>query len=322
MRPDSVPFRFNAAMFTLFYSHPICIEHDTGEFHPECPDRLRAVMSALEAEEFAFLERCQAPLGELRDIKRVHAPYYVESVLENVPESGMVHLDPDTCLSPASGEAALRAVGAVCEAVDDVMSGRARNAFCAVRPPGHHAEPSQAMGFCLFNNVAVGALHAQAVQGAERVAVVDFDVHHGNGTQSAFERRENLFYASSHQSPCFPGTGFEHDRGMFDNIRNVQLPPGSGSDEFRAGYRDVILPRLREFNPDLLLVSAGFDAHARDPLAQIRLKTNDYAWVTRELLNVAEACCKGRVVSVLEGGYDMEALSDAVTVHVRALMAA
>ncbi|WP_316977356.1 histone deacetylase family protein [Shumkonia mesophila] len=306
-------------MTTLLFSHPICLEHSNFPGHPEQPERLRVIDGGLENPAFFLLDRREAPEGDVRDIKRVHAPYYVESILESVPKEGYVALDPDTGLCPASGQAALRAVGAACAAVDAVVAGEARNAFCAIRPPGHHAEAAQAMGFCLFNNAAVAARHGRAACGLERVAVVDFDVHHGNGTQSAFEEDPTLFYASSHQWPAFPGTGMEHETGV-GNIVNVPLAPGSGSDEFRQGYIQRILPELRKFRPDLLIISAGFDAHARDPLAQLRLQTEDFAWVTRELLTVADECCRGRVVSVLEGGYDLSALTASVAVHVRELM--
>ncbi len=306
-------------MATLLFSHPICLEHSNFPGHPEQPERLRVIEGALENPAFFLLDRREAPEGDVKEIKRVHAPYYVEAILESVPKEGYVALDPDTGLSPASGQAALRAVGAACAAVDAVVAGEARNAFCAIRPPGHHAEAAQAMGFCLFNNAAVAARHARAACGLGRVAVVDFDVHHGNGTQSAFEEDPTLFYASSHQWPAFPGTGMEHETGV-GNIVNVPLAPGSGSAEFHRGYSEKILPRLREFKPDLLIISAGFDAHARDPLAQLRLPTEDFAWVTHELLKVADECCRGRVVSVLEGGYDLSALAASVTVHVRELM--
>jgi acetoin utilization deacetylase AcuC-like enzyme len=291
-----------------------------GSWHPECPERLASIITALDNEAFALLERREAPRGTVEQIERVHAAFYVEGIFDNVPASGHVHLDSDTAMNSASGEAALRAVGGICAAVDTVVKGEARNAFCAVRPPGHHAESSAAMGFCLFNNVAIAAEHARAVHGLERVAVVDFDGHHGNGTQNHFYRYRDLFYASSHQWPAYPGTGLEHETGVFNNICNVQLRPGSGSEEFRQGYVERILPALENFAPDIILVSAGFDAHARDPLLQLRLQTEDFAWVTRELLEMAEKYCKGRVISTLEGGYDLEALSASVGVHVKALM--
>ena len=291
-----------------------------GEWHPEAPARLKAVLRALETEEFTFLHRSEAPRGTLRQIERVHAPFYVEAIFENVPNRGHIHLDPDTAINHASGEAALRAVGAICAAVDAVATGEAQNAFCAVRPPGHHAESSAAMGFCLFNNAAVGAEHARHVHGMERVAVVDFDVHHGNGTQNHMFRFRDLFYASSHQWPCYPGTGMEHETGVFNNIVNVPLRPGSGSEEFRLAYRERILPALRNFSPELIIISAGFDAHYRDPLAQLRLETDDFAWVTRELVDIAGKCCGGRIVSTLEGGYDLQALASSAAAHVRSLM--
>jgi acetoin utilization deacetylase AcuC-like enzyme len=294
--------------------------HEMGEWHPEAPARLKAVLKALDTDQFRELDRREAPKGTARQIEHVHAPFYVEAIFENVPASGHVHLDPDTAINSASGEAALRAVGAVCTAVDAVVNGSARNAFCAVRPPGHHAESSAAMGFCLFNNIAIAAEHARRAHGIERVAMIDFDVHHGNGTQNHVFRYRDLFYASSHQWPCYPGTGMEHETGVFNNICNVPLRPGSGSEEFRRGYLEKILPALRNFGPELVLISAGFDAHARDPLAQLRLETADFAWVTRQILDVADKCCSGRVVSTLEGGYDLDALAASAAAHVLALM--
>ncbi|MEQ8193394.1 MAG: histone deacetylase family protein [Rhodospirillales bacterium] len=307
-------------MSTILYSHPVCVEHDPGAYHPESQDRLRSVLKALEAAEFKSLIRREAPIADLADIKRVHEPRYVDLVFENVPKSGHVHLDPDTALSPASGEAALRAAGAACAAVDAVMDGEAKNAFCAIRPPGHHAEHGRAMGFCLFNNVAIAAEHARAVHGLKRVAVVDFDVHHGNGTQHAFERDADLFFASSHQSPFYPGTGRESDTGVADNVVNVELPAGTGSDAFRKGWSRRILPALAAFKPEVVIVSAGFDAHVSDPLAQIRLADEDFTWVTREIMAVAGACCDGRLISSLEGGYDLAALAACAAAHVRVLM--
>jgi len=306
---------------TLLLSHPACIAHDPGDFHPESPARLRAVLSALEAEEFAPLERRQAPRAEIEDIARVHPRDFVEAVLAAVPKEGHVGVDPDTILCPASGEAALRAAGAVVAAVDAVVTGEAKNAFCAVRPPGHHAEPDRAMGFCLFNSIAVGAARARAVHGLERVAVVDFDVHHGNGTQAMFERDAALFYASTHQYPLYPGTGAAGERGV-GNVVNVPLRPGSGSAEFRRAFGTAILPALDDFEPSLILISAGFDAHRRDPLAQLMLVEEDYRWATEQLLACAARHAQGRLVSALEGGYDLQALAASAAAHVRALMAA
>ena len=309
-------------MTTLLLTHPACFEHDPGPMHPENPARLKAVLSALEAPEFAGLERREAPRAEKQQILRVHPEAYVDAVFDAVPDSGHAGLDADTVLSPGSGEAALRAVGALCAAVDAVMAGEAGNAFCAVRPPGHHAEPARAMGFCLFNNVAIGALHARQAHRLTRVAVVDFDVHHGNGTQAMFWNEPGLFFASTHQMPLYPGTGAIDERGAHNNIVNLPLAPMAGSVEFRQALRDVILPRLSTFEPEFILVSAGFDAHEDDPLAGLRFHEDDYAWATTELLAVARDACAGRLVSTLEGGYDLHALGASAAAHVRALMAA
>jgi acetoin utilization deacetylase AcuC-like enzyme len=308
-------------MATLLFTHPACLEHDPGEHHPESPARLRAVLAALEAPEFGALARREAPVAEIADIARVHPRDFVEAMLAAVPETGYAGVDADTILSPGSGKAALRAAGAVVAAVDAVVAGEAKSAFCAVRPPGHHAEPDRAMGFCLFNNVAIGAARARAVHGLARVAVVDFDVHHGNGTQAAFERDASLFYASTHQSPLYPGTGARSERGV-GNIVNVPLPPMAGSAEFRRGVEASILPALDAFAPDLVMASAGFDAHRRDPLAQLMLVEDDYAWVTERLLECAGRHAGGRLVSTLEGGYDLAALGASAAAHVRCLMAA
>ena len=306
-------------MTTLLVTHPACFGHDPGRMHPESPARLKAILAALEAPEFAALERRAAPLAEVEQIARAHARLYVDRVLEAIPSSGYIGFDPDTIASPGSREAALRAAGAVAAAVDAVVAGEVRNAFCAVRPPGHHAEAARAMGFCLFNNVAVGAGQARKVHGLARIAVVDFDVHHGNGTQHMFERDADLFYASTHQWPFYPGTGAAEETGV-GNIVNVPLAPMSGSREFRAAMTEIVLPALRRFRPDLLLISAGFDAHADDPLASLRLVEADYEWVTGALMAVAEECCRGRVVSTLEGGYDLPALAASAAAHVRTLM--
>lgn len=307
-------------MPTLLLTHPVCLEHDTGEFHPECPDRLKAILAALEGEDFAFLHRDIAPHATVEQLLRVHPMHHIDRIMGAIPHGDHVrHLDPDTVVSAQSGEAALRAAGAVCAAVDTILAGQARNAFCAVRPPGHHAERDQAMGFCLFNNVAVGALHAVEQHGLKRVAVIDFDVHHGNGTQHVFEEDARFFYASVHQDSAYPGTGEARETGL-GNIVNVPLPAGSGSHDFRTAFTDLILPRLRAFQPEMILVSAGFDAHAADPLAHMRLTTEDFRWVSNELVRMAEELCQNRLVSVLEGGYDLRALAACCAVHVRALM--
>ena len=308
-------------MVTQLWSHPACLEHDAGSFHPESPARLRAVLAALDPPEFAALERREAPAVAIEDLARVHPREFVEARLAAVPSEGLVGIDADTIMCPRSGEAALRAAGAVVAAVDAVMTGGAKSAFCAVRPPGHHAEPQRPMGFCLFNNVAVGALRARAVHGISRVAVIDFDVHHGNGTQAAFERDANLFYASTHQSPLYPGTGAASERGV-GNIVNVPLRPMAGSAEFRRAVEQMILPSLDEFRPELVMISAGFDAHRRDPLAQLNLVEDDYTWVTEQLRDCARRHAQGRVVSTLEGGYDLEALAASAAAHVRVLMTA
>ncbi len=310
-------------MPTALITHPACLLHDNGEFHPECPDRLRAVLAALETEEFADLVREAAPQATTEQLTRVHPTSYVEAILSIRPAADeMVQLDADTSMSAGSAEAALRAAGAAVAAVDAVMEGWARAAFAAVRPPGHHAEPARPMGFCLFNNAAVAALHARARWGVQRVAVVDFDVHHGNGTQAMFAADKDLFYASSHQHPCYPGTGQAWERGAANNVVNAPLRPGSDSAAFRAAWSNTILPELDRFAPGLLIVSAGFDAHKADPLAQLRLETADFAWITQELLRIAALHCGGRLVSVLEGGYDLHALAASAAVHVRGLMQA
>jgi len=306
-------------MTTLLYTHPACLEHNPGRHHPESAARLRAVLDTLAAPEFADLERREAPEAALEDLLRVHPRPYVERLLRAVPKSGHVGIDADTVLSPASGEAALRAAGAVVAAVDTVARGEADNAFCAVRPPGHHAEPDRAMGFCLFNNIAVGALRARAAHNLDRIAVIDFDVHHGNGTQAAFEADGGLFYASTHQSPLYPGTGSASETGV-GNIVNVPLRPMAGSREFRAAMSGHILPALDAFRPELVLISAGFDAHRSDPLAQLQLDEEDYAWVTERLIEIADRHAGGRLVSALEGGYDLPALGASVAAHVSVLM--
>jgi len=308
-------------MTTLLFTHPACLEHDPGRHHPESPARLRAVIEAFDDPEFVCLERREAPEATLDDILRVHRRHHVERMLRAVPQSGHVAIDADTVLSPASGQAALRAAGAVVAAIDAVMAREAHNAFCAVRPPGHHAEPERAMGFCLFNNVAVGALRAREVYGLGRVAVIDFDVHHGNGTQAAFETDDSLFYASTHQSPLYPGTGAASEIGV-GNVVNVPLRPMAGSSQFRAGMTQRILPALEAFRPEFVLISAGFDAHRNDPLAQLLLDEADYAWITERLIEIADRHADGRVVSTLEGGYDLDALRASAAAHTRVLMSA
>ena len=306
-------------MATLLFTHPSGIAHDPGPGHPERSDRLRAVLRALEDSRFKSLQRREAPEATRAQIGRVHAAKYVAFVLKNVPTDGYVAIDGDTVMSPASGEAALRAAGALTAAVDAVVGGEAQTAFCAVRPPGHHAEPARGMGFCFFNNVAIAARHARAA-GLQRVGIVDFDVHHGNGTQATFWEDGSVFFASSHQYPLYPGTGAADERGM-GNIVNLPLKPGSAGAQFRAGWEREILPALDSFKPELVLISAGFDAHARDPLANLELTEDDFAWVTARLREIAAKHAGGRMVSTLEGGYDLQALAGSAAAHVTELMA-
>jgi len=308
-------------MSTLLYWHDACLAHDTGLHHPERPARLKAVLDALAEPAFAALERRSAPKAAHEEVARAHSRRYVEAILAAIPKEGHAALDADTIISPGSGEAALRAVGAVAAAVDAVMAGEARNAFCAVRPPGHHAERERAMGFCLFNNVAVGALRAREVHRLDRVAAIDFDVHHGNGTQSIFEDDPHLFYGSTHQYPLYPGTGARSETGV-GNIVNAPLRANAGSAEFRTAFNEFILPALEDFRPDFVLISAGFDAHRSDPLAQLNLVEADFAWATERLVELAGRHCGGRIVASLEGGYDLEALAASAAAHVAALMAA
>src|SRR5215472_3337307 len=309
-------------MSTLLLSHPACLNHLTPAGHPERPDRLRAIEQALEDEKFQSLARVEAPLGPLDIIALCHPMDYVEAIREASPEEGLVRLDADTAMSPGSFEAALRAVGGAKLAVDEVMGGKAANAFVATRPPGHHTETARPMGFCLFNNAAIAARYAQKQHGIERAAVVDFDVHHGNGSQDIFWSDRSVMYGSTHQMPLYPGTGAVSERGEHNTVVNAPLRPGDGGDEFRAAFETVILPRLRDFRPDLIVISAGFDAHMRDPLANLNLLEADFDWATRKLMEIADACAGGRVVSVLEGGYDLEGLANSVAAHVAALMQA
>jgi len=308
-------------MTVALFSHPAGLDHDTGPGHPECPARLRAVMQALEHPDFVPLLREVAPLAMVEQLERAHPAEYVRAILAIQPPPGdMVRLDGDTLMSHGSREAILRASGAAVAGVDAVMEGWARAAFAAVRPPGHHAERARPMGFCLFNGAAVAALHARARWGLKRVAVVDFDVHHGNGTQDIFEDDPDLMYVSSHQHPCYPGTGSADERGADGNILNLPLPPGTAGPGFRAAWERMGLPALHDFKPELLIVSAGFDAHKLDPLADLQLETEDFGWMTDQLLAVADSECGGRLVSILEGGYDLHALAASAALHVRRLM--
>ncbi|MEO6155907.1 MAG: histone deacetylase family protein [Thermomonas sp.] len=305
------------------YSHPACLAHDTGPTHAERPERLSAVTDALHAA-FPQLDWHEAPRASRGQLLRAHTPALLEQVLDNpvlkLRPSERMFLDPDTVLSPASAEAGLRAAGAVVAAVDAVLSGQVTRAFCAVRPPGHHVTAEVAMGFCLFNSIAVGAMHAFAEHALERVAIVDFDVHHGNGTQAIFEHDRRLLFASSHQLPLYPGTGSRDEVGD-GNIVNAPLPPDAGSAEFRAAWSQRLLPAVDAFKPQLLMISAGFDAHRMDPLAQLQLEALDFGWITDELVALANRHCAGRIVSTLEGGYDLTALAESSMAHVGALLA-
>jgi acetoin utilization deacetylase AcuC-like enzyme len=306
-------------MTTLLFSHSASLAHVTPQGHPERVDRIRAVNQVLDTPHFADLLRRDAPLGRDEDILRAHALDHLQRIKAMAPEDGFEYLDSDTAMSPGTLEAAYRAVGAATAAVDAVFRGEADNAFCALRPPGHHAESRRPMGFCFFNNAAIAAHYARATYGAERVAVVDFDVHHGNGTQEIFWSDPDLFYGSTHQMPLYPGSGARQETGV-GNIFNAPLRAGDGGEEFRMAMSDLILPALDIFSPDLVVVSAGFDAHNRDPLGSLELKEEDFAWATLELMEVAERRAGGRLVSVLEGGYDLRGRAASVGIHVQALM--
>ncbi|HEX2631939.1 MAG TPA: histone deacetylase family protein [Bradyrhizobium sp.] len=309
-------------MTTLLLTHPACLNHATPPGHPERADRLRAINQVLAADRFNPLVRGEAPEGNLDLATLCHNDHYIEEIRHLAPSSGVVYIDGDTSMSPGTWEAVMRGVGGAVAATDAVMSGRQNNAFVAVRPPGHHAETSRAMGFCFFDNAAIAARHAQRKYGISRAAIVDFDVHHGNGTQEIFWADPTVMYCSTHQMPLFPGTGAKSERGEHDTIVNAPLAAEDGGAKFRAAFENVILPQLRKFDPELIIVSAGFDAHYRDPLASLNLKADDFGWVTRKLMDVADSSAGGRIVSVLEGGYDLQGLQESVAAHVSALMGA
>ena len=305
---------------TLLFSHPSFAGHETPAGHPERAARSRAVEAALSGEEFANLIRHEAPRAAPETVDRIHTPSYRQALEGMVPVEGFLQLDPDTFMGSSTLEASLRAAGAGAAAVDAIFAGEADNAFVASRPPGHHALPERAMGFCLFNGAAIAALHARVVHGAKRIAVVDFDVHHGNGTEAAFWRDENAFFASSHEYPQYRGTGRQSDRGAFDNIVNAPLPTGTAGEGFQRAWGEELLPALSNFAPDFVAISAGFDGHRADPVGGHFLVEDDYAWATREIMSVVRAVSGGRVVSFLEGGYDLKALAGSVAAHVKALM--
>lgn len=305
---------------TLLLSHPASLNHQTPPGHPERPDRIRAVNETLGESRFDKLTREQAPEGSLDLVTLCHNEHYVDELRHLAPSKGQVYLDGDTSMSPGTWEAVMRAVGGAVAATDAVMTGAHHNAFVAMRPPGHHAETSRPMGFCFFDHAAIAARYAQRKYGIARAAVVDFDVHHGNGTQDIFWADPTVMYCSTHQMPLFPGTGATGERGEHDNVVNAPLAPEDGGSKFRAAFENTILPQLKKFSPELIIISAGFDAHYRDPLASLNLKADDFGWVTRKLMDVAETSAGGRIVSVLEGGYDLQGLKKSVAEHVAALM--
>ncbi|WP_104020133.1 histone deacetylase family protein [Roseovarius nitratireducens] len=305
-------------MTTALITHPDCLHHETPQGHPEQVARLVRVLAALEGKAVV---RVTAPLVAEDDLLRVHPKSYVDSIRAAAPAEGIAQLDADTWMSPGSLAAAHRAAGGAVRAVDLVLAGEAGNAFVATRPPGHHAERETPMGFCLFGNVALAAKHALDHHGLARVAVVDFDVHHGNGTQDLLEDEARALFISSHQFPLWPGTGTADETGPHDTVMNLPIAPGTGSEEFRRLYEDKVFPRIEAFAPELILVSAGFDAHADDPLADLRLETEDFAWLTDRLCDLADTLCGGRLVSCLEGGYDLDALAESAAAHVDRLIA-
>ena len=311
-------------MSLKIFFHDSGLDHDTGRDHPECVARLETVMAVIGERSFADIPRQSAPAATHEQLCRVHEPIYVDGVLKAVPQTGYRRLDGDTVLSPGSGEAALHAAGAALAAVDWVMAEAGqgpKHAFVATRPPGHHAEPGEAMGFCLFNNVAIAARHAQLAYGLGRVAIVDFDVHHGNGTQTVAEQHADIFYASVHEFPLFPGTGLPTETGCANNVLNILMRSGSDVTAYRAAFEQSLIPALTRFKPEMIFISAGFDAHKRDPLAGILLEDDDFGWMTQALVTLAGRESQGRLVSVLEGGYDLAGLAGGIRSHLSALQA-
>ncbi len=310
-------------MSTLLIRHRSSLDHDTGTSHPERPDRIRAVEAALSDPRFDALSREEALWGETSAITRVHPAGYVAAIEAAAPKQGKVAIDHgDTVMSPGTWSAVMHAVGGATRAVDAVMSRQHPNAFVCVRPPGHHAEIATPMGFCFFNFAAIAARHAKAIHNIERVALIDFDVHHGNGSQAIFWSDPSVMYASTHQMPLFPGSGALSECGDHDQIVNAPLRAGDDGDMFREAMRTRVLPRIDDFAPDLIIVSAGFDAHWRDPLGSLHLQESDYAWVTEQVMEIAQRRASGRIVSILEGGYDLEGLATSAAAHVGTLMGA
>lgn len=306
-------------MTTILYEHPVFLEHHVPPGHPERPDRLRALNALLEHDNFRALDRREAPTANEDAVTLAHPESFLFEVMRMMPEEGMRQIEADTHASPESLKAALTGIGGAMAGVDDVFTGKADNVFVASRPPGHHAEHDKVMGFCLFNNVAIAARHARKAHGAERVAIIDFDVHHGNGTQDIFQADPSVLYCSTHQMPLYPGTGAKNETGV-GNIVNAPLSPHDGSADFRDAVRSRVMPALHNFRPDLVIISAGFDAHHRDPLAQINLVGDDFDWITGQLMDVAGKYAGNRVVSVLEGGYDLEGLAESAGLHICRLM--
>jgi acetoin utilization deacetylase AcuC-like enzyme len=304
-------------MQTAYISHSLCLKHDMGAHHPECPERIHAIEDQLIASGLLdYLQRHDAPEATRDQLLRVHEESYIDLIESSVPQRGMVQLDGDTAMNPFSCKAALRAAGAVVLGVDLVMAGKTESAFCNIRPPGHHAERARAMGFCIFNNIAVGAAHALAQHGLQRVAIADFDVHHGNGTENIFYNEPRVMLCSTFQHPFYPYCGTDSGN---DHIINVPLAAGSGGEEFRTAVTQRWLPALERFQPELVLISAGFDAHRDDDMSMLRLVEADYAWVTGELKHIAGKYARGRIVSALEGGYELPALGRSVLAHLKAL---
>ena len=303
-------------MSTIIIQHDDCLRHNPGAKHPESVQRVSAVMGGLEG--LKGLQKLPAPLATIEQIKRVHPAEFWAGLQAKEPTEGLVAIEPDTFLGRGSIDATLRGSGGLCFAIDQVLDDKALRAFCVVRPPGHHSEPEQAMGFCLLNHVAIGAMHALERPAIRRVAIIDFDVHHGNGTQAVFEQNPDVMFVSSHQQPLYPGTGYMEEPGC-GNILNMPWAPGDGSKAFRHCWNTLGLPAIHSFSPDLILVSAGFDAHQRDPLAQLEVQDVDYRWLTEQICDLATDSCQGRVASILEGGYDMEALASASRSHVQGL---
>jgi acetoin utilization deacetylase AcuC-like enzyme len=307
-------------MTTAFITHASCLLHEMNDDHPESPQRLQAILDALRTDEFSSLLRLDAPRATLDNLALAHDPIHIKTIMDHIPQMGLNFIDRDTMVCKHSGEAALHAAGAVIAAVDSVISGTATNAFCAVRPPGHHAYHNKSGGFCLFNNIAIGAKYALQKPEINRVAILDFDVHHGNGTQDIVWDDADIFFASIHQSPFYPLTGEVHERGAHDNVMNVPLPAGTTGNILKTLFTNQILPRLHHFQPDLIFVSAGYDGHKNDPLGGWNLTEADYAWMMQSYLDSAKALCNNRLVAVLEGGYNTHALANSVAASLRPMM--